>query len=261
MFGKPFHHKILRKMVIIFGNLFNNIYVVREQKDGTKREYVKVPILYAPKEKYLTRLENDPILEKPVQIAVPRMSFEMTSIAYDSSRKQQGLIKHSDRATHTHPKTQYMGVPYTFNFNLYILAKNIEDGAMIVEQILPYFQPDYTVTATFVEDLEIKKDIPIILDSIQEHVDYEGAMATQGPRSVTWDLGFTVKGWMFGPVANTAIIMGTNTANSGVITNIYQGLTSNTLLANIITVQDPLSAGPEDDYGYSTTLTEYPDTL
>jgi hypothetical protein len=334
MFGQPFYHRTLRKIVVLFGNLFNNLYVVREQLDGTKKEYMKVPLLYAGKEKFITKLGADPELTKSILTTLPRMSFEMSGMAYDPARKQQGLIKHWSANTAYHRKTQYIGVPYTFNFNLSIYVRNIEDGAMIVEQILPYFQPDYTVSATLADELEIVKDIPIILDSVQETVDYEGSMH-DAPRMVTWDLTFTMKGWFFGPVSNTAIIMGTSNPFSGVNVNLNQdprynqiqtftfttgegdyheeeevlvdsrhisakvvrwsntsntlivsdgtglieagdtirGITSHTirvantaalapqLLSKIRVIQDPLSAGPEDAYGYDTIITEYPDTL
>jgi hypothetical protein len=327
-------------MVVLFGNLFNNLYVVRHKQDGTELERIKVLLAYSPKEKFVVRLFSDPTLTKSVMTTLPRMSFEIKEYAYDPVRKQSTMQKHSSLNPFDPNKrfSQYVGVPYNITFSLSIYARNIEDGTQIIEQILPYFTPDYTVSATLIEDMDFKKDIPFILTNVSNTIDYEGQI--QGvPRLVTWDLTFTAQTWFFGPVANTAIIRGVlngNVVTGGVTTNIYQSggdhelqhltvtkitshgfmeneyvtvdsrdivgkilswsntankvVTSPTVrnieagdiirgisshayatvnsvryeqvkIADIHIYQDPITATANDAYGYTTQITEYPDTL
>jgi hypothetical protein len=134
-----FYHQLTRKYVILFGNMFNNITIKRVNKNsGVEIERFKVPIVYAPKEKYYARLRADPDLERPVQVILPRMSFELTNFAYDSSRKQNSLLRSGVAAnTATRGATQYMGVPYDLSFDLQIYARNVDDGTHIIEQIIP----------------------------------------------------------------------------------------------------------------------------
>ena len=216
MFGTHFYNRSFRKYVVIFGTMFNNISIKRYANDGTAREVLKVPLAYGAKEKFITRLQQDPTLTKSVAITLPRLNFEMTNISYDSSRKQQSSIKIAavDTTTTRTVKSQYIGTPYNFDFTLSVFVRNIEDGTQIVEQILPYFVPDYTVTANLVPSLNIIKDIPIVLNSVSQNIEYEGGLDSQ--RIITWDLTFTVKGYLFGPVANSAIIIGVDT---GVVAN------------------------------------------
>lgn len=217
MFGTHFYNRSFRKYVVIFGTMFNNISIKRYATDGvTSKEVIKVPLAYGAKEKFITRLQQDPTLTKSVAITLPRLNFEMTNISYDSSRKQQSSIKIAavDTTTARTVKSQYIGTPYNFDFTLSVFVRNIEDGTQIVEQILPYFVPDYTVTANLVPALNIIKDIPIVLNSVSQNIEYEGDLESQ--RIITWDLTFTVKGYLFGPVANSAIIIGVDT---GVVAN------------------------------------------
>ena len=217
MFGTHFYNRSFRKYVVIFGTMFNNLSIKRYATDGvTAKEVIKVPLAYGAKEKFITRLQQDPTLTKSVAITLPRLNFEMTNISYDSSRKQQSSIKiaAADTTVNRTVKSQYVGTPYNFDFTLSIFVRNIEDGTQIVEQILPYFVPDYTVTANLVPSLNIIKDIPIVLNSVSQNIEYEGDLESQ--RIITWDLTFTVKGYLFGPVANSAIIIG---IDSGIVAN------------------------------------------
>lgn len=229
----PFYHQTIRKYVSVFGSLFNDIFIVRETRDRVQKERQKCPITYAPKEKMVTRLYGDPTLTKSIATTLPRMSFELTGYRYDQSRKQQSTIRH--RVTNpldaAKPQSQYVGIPYEFDFSLSCYVRNIEDGLQIIEQILPFFMPDYTISATVSQELGIVKDIPIILKSVNEKIDYEGAFS-DGTRLITWDFEFVLKGWLFGPVSNSAIIMGVsaNVANAnatitgGVHVNLYQDI-------------------------------------
>lgn len=234
----PFYHRSIRKYVVLFASLFNDIFYVRETAAGVPKERQKVPIAYGPKEKWVTRIYADPTLTKSVATTVPRMSFELLGITYDESRKQQSTIRHraSNSSTASTPPSQYVGVPYNFEFGLSLYVRNVEDGLQIVEQILPFFLPDYTLSAVISDELDIIKDVPVILKSVNEKIDYEGAFA-DGTRMVTWDFTFSVKGFLFGPVTNTAIIMGVsaNIANAnaavtgGIYINLYVDVNNKTI--------------------------------
>lgn len=205
MFGTHFYHKLMRKYVVLFGTMFNNITLVRTNTDSNAEiERVKIPIVYGPKEKYVSRLRSDPDLQKQIQVRLPRMSFELSGISYDASRKQNSLLKMAQGNTGTSAKSSYMAVPYDLNFDLILYTRNIDDGNQIIEQILPYFNPDYTATINPVSTLGILKDIPIIMNSVSNQVEYEGNFDTV--RFVYWTLSFTMKAHFYGPVTNPKII-------------------------------------------------------
>lgn len=193
MFGNTFSHDILRKYVILFGTLFNNIYINRHDNTGKTSQTIKVPLSYGPKEKYLARLEGNPTLDNKIAMTVPRISFEMTSFQYDPERKLNTLnrkIKNN--------KYQYQPVPYNITFQLSVLVKNADDGTKIVEQILPYFTPEWTASVHLIPDMEDDPwDIPIIMNSISSEDTYEGNFETR--RAIIWTLEFTLKGYVFGP--------------------------------------------------------------
>lgn len=213
------YNRIIRKMVVGFGNLFDDITLVRYNPDLTEAERVIVPITYATKEKYVMRLQGDPNLDKKVQLTLPRMSFEMAGLSYDSSRKQNTNLKNFARTQNADVIAQYNPVPYNFDFNLYIYVRNIEDGAQIVEHILPYFTPDYTIKLNLVPEMGIVKEIPIILNSSSQEIDYEGNAESE-TRMIIWTLNFTVKGFVFGKVSSANLI-----TNS--ITNILNNINYN----------------------------------
>lgn len=217
-----FYHRLLRKYVVIFGTLFNNLYLTRYTQQGAEKETLKVPLAYGPKEKYLTRLKSDPTLTKSIMVSVPRMSFEIVGITYDPERKQQSTLKLQGPSTGSSVKTMYTAAPYNIDFSLQLYVRNIEDGTQIAEQILPYFQPDFVVTATLVPEMQIKRDIPVLLTGVNQSIDYEGGLDTT--RLVIWQFDFTLKGYFFGPSANTVVITG-NVSDSGntggVITSMY----------------------------------------
>ena len=200
-----FYHKLIRKYVVLFGNMFNNILLVRQDKDNNAEiERFKIPILYAPKEKYYARLQSDPDLQRELQISLPRLSFEMTGLTYDATRKQNSLLKAAAANTSTKATMQYIGVPYDLTFELNLYTRNIDDGAHVVEQILPYFNPDYTVTTNLIPELGFERDIPIILKSVRNNIEHEGNF--DAVRFVTWTLEFTMKVHFFGPVSTPKII-------------------------------------------------------
>lgn len=205
MFGTHFYHKITRKYVVLFGTMFNNITLIRTNTDtGAEIERVKVPIVYGPKEKYITRLRADPDLQKQIQVRLPRFSFELTGVNYDPSRKQNSLLKVAKPNTGTAAQSSYMAVPYDLQFELNLYTRNIDDGTQIIEQILPYFNPDYTATIDPVSSLGVLKDIPIILNSVTNNIEHEGNF--DSVRFVNWTLTFTMKAHFYGPVSSSKII-------------------------------------------------------
>jgi hypothetical protein len=202
-----YYNRTIRKVVVAFGTLFNDLQVVRYTKDGlTAKEQFKVPLSYGSKEKYLTRITSDPTLTKSIATVVPRISFDLTGMSYDSSRKQQSLLQNFGTNSSGAVTHQYAPVPYDFNFSLSIYVRNTEDGTQILEQILPFFKPDFTVTVDFVPDLDKKYDMPIILNSVNTTTDYEGDMMTT--RLIVWDLDFTVKGYMWPAVKTDQGLIG-----------------------------------------------------
>ena len=202
MLGTYFYHEVIRKTIIGFGTLFNNMEVRHQTSDGTTVDIKRVPLAYGPAAKFIARLEQQPDLNKMVAITLPRMSFEMTSIAYDSSRKSgiTQTFKAVDNSTNKLKKV-FMPVPYNIGFELNILSKLNDDALQIVEQILPYFQPSFNITVDLIDSIGEKRDIPIILDSISFQDDYEGDFTTR--RSLIYTLQFTAKVYLFGPIAES----------------------------------------------------------
>lgn len=200
-----FYYQLTRKYVVLFGNIFNNIALIRRNKDtGLEIERIKIPINYGPKEKYVTRISQDPDLQKEVAMTLPRMSFELVGMNYDPGRKQNSLLRTAKANTATRVASQYMGVPYNLQFELNIYSRYIDDGNHIVEQILPYFTPDYTVTINSIPELGFLKDIPIILDTVSQNIQYEGNY--DAVRFVNHTLTFTVKAYYYGPISTPKII-------------------------------------------------------
>jgi hypothetical protein len=196
-----FYHEILRKTIITFGTLFNNISIKKTDNSGNVLEIVKVPLAYGPTQKFLSRLEQSPDLNKPVQITLPRMSFEFNGLSYDNSRKlaPTQAFAASIKSDGKDIRKTYMPVPYNMNFELSIMTQLNDDMLQIVEQILPYFQPSFTVTVDLIDSIGEKRDIPLTLDNIIMQDDYEGDFTTR--RALIYTLKFTAKTYLFGPVS------------------------------------------------------------
>jgi hypothetical protein len=213
--NQVFYHGIIRKTIVGFGSLFSSIYIDRKQGDsvnGTTVQRVQVPLAYAPKEKWLVRIDSDPTLENNTYTTLPRMSFEITGYSYDSSRKTNRMQKITCGVGTTSMNTLYTPVPYNIDISLYVLTKTQEDGLQIIEQILPTFTPEYTLAIKTVEDMNIVLDVPVILNSISVQDDYDGDFQTR--RFVTHTLNFTLKTNLFGPLSNQGVISQVN-ANVG----------------------------------------------
>lgn len=256
-----FYNRTIRKIVVAFGTLFNDIQLVRYNKAGTiDYEKIKVPLSFGPKEKYITRLTSDPSLTKSIATSLPRMSFDMDGLSYDSSRKHITLQNNFAANTVSGGyNSQYAPVPYSFDFSLTIYVRNIEDGTQILEQILPFFTPDYTVTVDFIHNMGRKYDMPIILNSVSPSVDYEGDMMTT--RMVMWNLSFTVKAYIFPPVKDAKLITTANT-NTMITTNTEDVANSNSINAfSTSTKPSPNTANASSAYGFSENFKEWPETL
>jgi hypothetical protein len=212
-----FYHGIIRKCIVGFGTLFSDIYIDRKQGDsvtGTTVQRLQVPLAYAPKEKWLVRIEQDPTLENHTYVSLPRMSFEILGYNYDPARKVNRMqqIKCGDGSGSV--STMYTPVPYTIDMSLYILTKTQEDGLQIIEQILPTFTPEYTLTINAVPDMNVKIDVPIILNSVAVNDEYDGDFQTR--RFVTHTLNFQMKVNLFGPISGKNVI---DTVNANVGSN------------------------------------------
>lgn len=199
-----FYNRMIRKITVAFGDLFNNITLIRYNPDDTEQERFIVPIDYATKELYVMRIQSDPNLDKKVMMTLPRMSYELNGIEYDSTRKQMTNIKHFNQNGNT-TSSQYVPVPYNFDFSLYLYVRNIEDGNQIIEHILPYFAPDYTIKVNMIPEMGIVKEVPIILNDTKYEVTYEGDY-TSDTRAIIWTLNFTVKGFIFGATSTAGLI-------------------------------------------------------
>ena len=330
-----FYNRTIRKVVVAFGTMFNDIHVVRYNKAGTTSyEKFKVPLNYGAKEKYITRINSDPTLTKSIATSVPRMSFDMTGMSYDTARKLPSTVRNFAANTSTTVKTQFVPVPYDFSFSLSIYVRNTEDGTQILEQILPFFTPDFNVTINFIPSMGKKYDMPVILNSVNTTTDYEGDMMST--RLITWDLEFTAKAYIWPPViaaevirqANTSIYLETSARNAQkVFVNYANGvgyfasneivrvsdknifgeviyfsnnaagaantatlvvgylndyLSANDVLVGdrsnatytitsidtnplksilVVTTPNPNNAEPDDEFGFSETVTNFPNTL
>ena len=252
MLGKEhYYNRTIRKVVTAFGTLFNDIYLLRYNKAGTSTyERIRVPLAYGSKERYLTRITSDPTLTKSVATVLPRISFEMTGMSYDSSRKQNSLIRNFSQST-TGLKTQFNPVPYDFSFSLSIYVSNTEDGTQIIEQILPFFTPDFTVTVDFIPNMDPKFDMPIILNSVNTTTDYEGAGSDGATRLITWDLEFTVKGYIWPAVQSGRGVIGTAYANTAAPANTSYGRVLTDLY---IDTQDKLAQKVTVDYANGSNV-------
>jgi len=253
MFGTYFYHEKIRKSVAIFGRLFNNIYVIRKDAAGGVLNQLKVPLAYAPKQKYLERLRENSDLNNDTKIAVklPRMSFEITQISYDLTRQ---LTKVSNFKTlGSTPQTRqkfYSPVPYNINFQLNIYAKSQDDALQIVEQILPTFNPQYTLTIKpFAEKYpDFKEDIPVIITGVSFTDDYDAPMEQR--RTIIYTLEFEMKLSFFGPIGEGEVIRKS-------IADVYLiNQDSDKLLETITINPDPLNVIglPDSDYGFDTEI-------
>lgn len=280
MFGKPFYFSLIRKYVILMGTLLNDIRITRTDSSGNVTSLLKVPITYAAKDKMLARVLQDPGIDRPsATTPLPMISFEMGKMAYDGTRKLNtiGKVSVKDPDNTSKFKYQYNPVPYNIQFKAFIYAKNAEDGTKIIEQILPYFTPDWTTTVNLIPEVNVTMDIPIVLNNIGYSDNYDGEFEKR--RAIIWELDFTLKGYIYGPIKSSGIIKFIKT--NFYIPSVPDGKLADakgvTPIAERVTIQPGLDAngnpinyygGPnantgtlpyleinaEDDYGFITQI-------
>ena len=256
MLGNQFYHETMRKIVVSFGTLFNNIQIVRKNSSGAVVQSMKVPLAYGPQQKFLARLNSDPALASKVAVTLPRLGFEMNGITYDPSRKLnrvqkfRKVKKSADNADKL--DTQFMPVPYNIAFTLYAMAKNSDDALQIVEQILPYFQPDYTLTVNDMADMGIKRDIPIILNSVSYEDNYQGDFTER--RAIIYTMTFTAKFYLYGPVTSSSVI---KTVQVDQYTDMPDQSPKREQRYTV--TPSPASADADDDFGFNEATSFFED--
>lgn len=258
MFGTYFYHQRIRKSVAVFGALFNDIYIARSTASGTSYNQERVPLSYAPKRSFLQRLAENPDLDNTkVAIKLPRMSFEITSFDYDSTRQLQKNNVFNRAGSNINQRAKFnVPVPYNVNFQLNIYAKSQDDALQIVEQIIPRFNPQYSLTIKPIESYPtIVEDTPIILNGVNFSDDYEGDMAQR--RTIIYTLDFTMKINFYGPTTEGDIIR-----QADVDLGIMQGglNDSDVAVERIRVTTNPADASPDSDYGFTTDITLYVDS-
>lgn len=249
MLGTYYYHQIIRKTTIAFGTLFNQIYIRHLNENGDTYNEIRVPLAYGPTQKFLARIEQQADLNKPVAMTLPRLSFEMTSIQYDPTRKANitQTFKTCDNGSNI--KKVFMPVPYNIGFQLNLISKLQDDALQVVEQILPYFQPLFNLTVDLVDSIGEKKDIPVVLDNVSFTDDYEGDFSTR--RILIYTFNFTAKTYLFGPIAENS---------EGLIKKVQVDYYTSTDRTNskremrYTVVPDPIDAQPDDDFGFNESI-------
>jgi hypothetical protein len=254
MLGQQFYHESIRKVIIAFGTTFNNIQLVRKDNDGNIKQSMKVPLAYGPRQKWLVRLDENADLSKTVAITLPRIGFEIQNLSYDPTRKLNRVQKfkkvkgtNDDRLD-----SQYMPVPYNLNIQLYVMAKESDDSLQIIEQILPYFQPDYTLTINDMADMGIKRDVPIVLNSVSYEDNYQGDFETR--RALIYTLDFTAKFYLYGPVTSSSVI---KTVQVDQYTDLKDNAPKREQRYTV--TPSPANSNADDDFGFNETTSFFED--
>ena len=254
--NRQFYHETIRKIIVAFGTLFNDIHIVRKNNSGNIIQSMKVPLAYGPKQKFLARLDQDADLQSKVAITLPRLGFEIQDMSYDPARKLNRVQKFkkvkSSASDANKLDTQFMPVPYNLNIELYAMAKQSEDALQIVEQVLPFFQPDYTLTINDMADMGIKRDIPIVLNSVSYEDSYRGDYAER--RAIIYTLAFTSKFYLYGPVTSAKVI---KTVQVDQYANLQDQAPKREQRYTV--TPDPVSADADDDFGFNETVSFFQD--
>jgi len=256
MLGQQFYHETIRNVIVAFGTMFNNIQIVRKNNSGAVIQTMKVPLAYGPKQKFLVRLDQDPSASNSTAITLPRLGFEIGALSYDPVRKMNRVQKFkkvkSSSSDSNKLDTQYMPVPYNMDITLYAMAKNSDDALQIVEQILPYFQPDYTLTLNDMADMGIKKDVPIILTDVSYEDSYQGDF--QARRAIIYTMSFTSKFFLYGPVTSSKVI---KTVQVDQYANLPE--VTPTREQRYTVTPNPNTADADDDFGFNETSSFFED--
>lgn len=208
MLGNKFFHDTVRKYVAVFGTLFNDLTLYRVNRFGETIEEIEVPLSYGPRDKFIARLKDEN-LDRPIALQLPRIGYELSRMDYDPNRKGASTLKIVDKTQPATAKVLYEPVPYTFFFSVQIMTATHEDGVRLVEQILPFFKPDFTPKIKLISQPEVIRDIPITLQSVTVQEIYQGNFEER--RAVMHDLSFRMQGFLFGPVRDVPLILEANT--------------------------------------------------
>lgn len=203
--NKHFYHQTIRKFVVSFGNIFNNLYVIRYLPNGEEKEREKVPMAYGPKEKYLYRNEQNKDLSEKFAIKLPRISYELTKITYASSRKTPSTNRIQNQRVGDKKTWSYNPVPFDFTFKVYVMGKTSDEALQIVEQIVPFFTPDHTLTVDIHPSIDMELDVPVKMDSVSINDNWDGTF--QERRNIIWEMQFTLSGFLFPPARTSEIIL------------------------------------------------------
>lgn len=248
MFGQYFYNQHLRKSVAVFGTIFNNINTVKVDSMGNILSTSKVPLAYGPKQKFLARLKEEPDLLAPeVAIRLPRMSFEITSITYDTNAKINKNMKLQTPSIHG-VNTIYTSAPYNLSMQLNIIGKTQDEVLQITEQILPYFNPEYVVTVKEIPSINLVRDVPITLQSVSMSDDYEGEFEQR--RTLIYTLDFNMKIQFYGPIQKDIGVIKDSSIN-------IRNADSNKKISTINDQVTPLNVGPNDTYTITETIINY----
>ena len=255
MLGQQFYHETMRKVVVAFGTIFNNINIVRTNSSGAVTQSMKVPLAYGPKQKFLARLREDPNLNKKVALTLPRVGFEISGISYDSTRKLNSIQKIKKTNSSEDGKTissQFMPVPYNMDFEMVVMAKSSDDALQIVEQILPFFQPDYTITLNDNTAMGTTRDVPIVLNNVAYEDSYDGDFNER--RVLTYTLTFTSKFYLYGPVVDQKVI-------KQVQVDQYTDMPVNAPKREqrYTVTPNPITADADDNFGFNETSSFFED--
>ena len=269
MLGNYYYHQIIRKTIIAFGTLFNDIHIRHTDGQGNAESDIKVPLAYGPSQKFLARLDQQADLNKAVQITLPRLSFEMTSINYDPSRRSSLIQTFKTCDDGSKVKKVFMPVPYNIGFELNLLSKLNDDSLQVLEQILPYFQPHFNLTIDLIDSIGEKRDIPIVLESINFQDDYEGNFDTR--RALIHTFNFTAKTYLFGAIADSSdglirkvqVDMYTNTDTKTAKREVRYTVTPKSKIDRnddgVIDVADHALLQPGDDFGFDEGIEFFSD--
>lgn len=253
MLGTYFYHQVIAKTVTGFGTLFNNILIKhRDQEDNTVST-IRVPVFYGPIEKFIAKLQQQEELERSVAITLPLIAYEMTSITYANDRKVALTQFFKACDSEGNVNKVFLPVPYDIGFQLQILSKKQADCLQIVEQILPFFQPSFNLTINLIDDIEEKRDIPIVLNSVDFQDDYEGDFSTR--RSLIYTLNFTAKSYFFGPATSPG--SGDSLIRKALVDFYSTSIDGGTRELRYTVTPDPIDAGPGDNYEFLETVEDF----
>ena len=254
MLGNFFYNETIRKSVIAFGTLFNNIRIKKFASDGKSISQIKIPIAYGPMQRFLARIEQQQNFDDNVALTLPRLSFEMTSFTYDTTRKASPITKFTMKSPNskTKVKKMYLPVPYDIGFRLSFATKLQDDSLQIIEQILPFFQPDYTLTIKDMTEMGIKRDVPIVLNSVAYEDNYQGEFTER--RAIIYTLSFTTKFYLYGPITSQNII---KTVQVDQYTDLPDASPKREQRYTV--TPSPATSDADDDFGFNETTSFFED--